>query len=83
MAETNSRTDLERAGIRIRAGANPLEIACVNGLQAADPSCVYNFVRTFQHRDSMSDYTRSRQTSTRSATTYAAPLCVSRRCARS
>ena len=23
----------------------------MNGLQAADPSCVYNFVRTFQHRD--------------------------------
>ena len=51
MADTDSRTDIIKAGIRIRAGAGPLEIACVNGLQATDPSCVYNFKRTFQHRD--------------------------------
>src|SRR5262245_38850073 len=34
-----------------RAAVNPLEVACVTGLQSADPGCAYNFVRTFEHLD--------------------------------
>lgn len=33
------------------ANANPLEIACVKGIQATDPDCAYNFVRKFEHRN--------------------------------
>ena len=49
MADTNSRTDIRNAGQDSRR-RNPLEIACVNGLQATDPNGGYNFKRTFQHR---------------------------------
>jgi|SRR5262245_12561648 len=49
MPDNPIRTDLR--GTAIRAGANALEIACVNGVPAVDPSNSYNFVRTFQHRD--------------------------------
>jgi len=31
--------------------ANPLEIACVNGIQATEPGCAYTFTRTFEHAD--------------------------------
>jgi hypothetical protein len=43
------RTDLNAT--LIRADANPLEIACVNGVPPTDPNGGYNFVRTFQHVD--------------------------------
>jgi hypothetical protein len=49
MSDAKTRTDLIPGDLR--AGANPLEIACVNGVQTTDPNCVYNFVRKFQHRD--------------------------------
>ena len=49
MPDDNLRADIRAAAVR--AGANALEIACVNGVPASDPSGGYNFVRTFQHRD--------------------------------
>jgi hypothetical protein len=49
MADNTVRTDIK--GVAVRAGANQLEIACVNGVPATDPSGGYNFVRTFQHSD--------------------------------
>ena len=47
MDEPNTRRDLDKSAIR--AAANPLEIACVNGLQSTDPGCAYTFIRTFEH----------------------------------
>jgi hypothetical protein len=49
MADNIVRTDLR--GAAVRAGANALEIACVNGVPATDPAGGYTFVRSFQHRD--------------------------------
>jgi hypothetical protein len=49
MADNIVRNDLNRAAIR--AGANTLEIACVNGVPAADPNSTYNFVRTLHHEN--------------------------------
>jgi hypothetical protein len=49
MADIPVRTDIRTR--EVRAGANPLEIACVNGVPASDAGNGYNFVRTFQHRD--------------------------------
>jgi hypothetical protein len=34
-----------------RAPSPALEVACVTGLQAADPGCAYTFKRTFEHLD--------------------------------
>ena len=47
MDDPNTRSDLDPAAIR--AAANALEIACVNGLQGTDPGCAYTFTRTFEH----------------------------------
>jgi hypothetical protein len=49
MPDDNLRTDIRAAAVR--AGANALEIACVNGVPSTDPNGGFNFVRTFQHVD--------------------------------
>src|SRR5262245_33174744 len=49
MADSTVRNDLNRAAIR--AGANTLEIACVNGVPGTDPNSIYNFVRTLHHEN--------------------------------
>ena len=48
MADPKTRTD---AGPNSRGVPDPLELDCANHVGQADPACVYNFVRGFEHVD--------------------------------